>query len=124
MNPSLYQINTGVYLRALSRRLQRTATLDDFPDEEIERLRGGGFDCVWLLGVWQTGAAGREISLNNPEWRKEYQALLPDFADADVSGSCFAIRNYQVKEDFGGDQALQRLRERFPAKGLRLFLDI
>ncbi len=123
MNPSLYQINTGVYLRALSRRLQRTATLDDFPDEEIERLRGSGFDCVWLLGVWQTGAAGREISLNNPEWRKEYQALLPDFADADVSGSCFAIRNYQVKEDFGGDQALQRLRERFRAKGLRLFLD-
>lgn len=36
--PSLYQINTRVRLTALSRELQRPATLDDIPDAELDRM--------------------------------------------------------------------------------------
>ena len=50
--PSLYQINTRVWLTELSRTLGRRATLDDIPDAELERLARMGFDWVWLLSVW------------------------------------------------------------------------
>lgn len=121
--PSLYQINTRVLLTSLSRELGRTATLDDVPDSTIDQIARIGFNWVWLLGVWQTGAAGRKISLENPEWRHEFGQLLPDFRDQDVCGSCFAICSYSVHSDFGGNPALERLRHRIHDRGMRLLLD-
>jgi hypothetical protein len=121
--PCLFQINTRVVLTELSRSLNRPATLDDVPDSTLDRIAANEFDWVWFLGVWQTGAAGRKVSLENPEWRHEFQGLLPDFTDADVSGSCFAIRSYSVNSDFGGDDALGRLRRRVHQRGMRLMLD-
>ena len=44
--PSLYQINTRVWLTELSRRLGKAATLDDVPDAELDRLAQMGFDWV------------------------------------------------------------------------------
>ena len=38
--PSLYQINTRVWLTELSRSLRRAATLDDIPDAELDRVAG------------------------------------------------------------------------------------
>src|SRR5436305_3938148 len=121
--PSLYQINTRVRLTELSRELNRPATLDDVPDSELDSLAVSGFDWVWFLGVWQTGSAGRKVSLENPEWRREFRELLPDFSDKDVCGSCFAIQNYTVHSDFGGNSALARFRQRLDERGLRLMLD-
>jgi hypothetical protein len=121
--PSLYQVNTRVLLTDLSRQLKRAAALDDIPDATLDGIAENGFDWVWFLGVWQTGAAGRAISLQNPEWRNEYRELLPDFSDNDVCGSCFAIQSYSVHRDFGGNASLARLRERLRKRGLRLLLD-
>ena len=110
--PALYQINTRVWLTALSRQQGRAATLDDIPDAELDRVAAMGFDWVWLLSVWQTGKAGREVSLSNPEWREEFRHTLPDLTDADIGGSGFAITGYTVHRDLGGDPALARMRER------------
>jgi len=121
--PSLYQINTRVLLTDLSRALGRPATLNDIPDRELDRLAQEGFDWVWFLGVWQTGVAGRRVSLENAEWRREFQELLPDFSDEDVCGSCFAIRSYAVHSEFGGNSALGRLRQRLNKRGIHLLLD-
>ena len=71
--PSLYQINTRVWLTELSRKLGRRATLDDIPDAELDRLAELGFDWVWFLSVWQTGPAAQAISRANPGWRKEFR---------------------------------------------------
>jgi hypothetical protein len=49
--------------------------------------------------------------------------VLPDFRPRDICGSCFAIQDYRVHEDFGGDDALARLRQRLRDRGLRLILD-
>jgi hypothetical protein len=68
--PSLYQINTRVWLTALSRSLGRPATLDDIPDAELDRLEKMGFD-------WQTGPASREISRSHPGWRASIWTWLP-----------------------------------------------
>ena len=37
--PTLYQINTRVWLTELSGTLGRPATLDDIPDVELDRLK-------------------------------------------------------------------------------------
>src|SRR6187549_2800288 len=122
-NPALFQVNTRVTLSALASKLGRHATLDDYPDENLSRLAGEGFDWIWFLGVWQTGPAGRAISLSHQEWQPEYRRLLPDFQERDVCGSCFAIQSYSAHVDFGGDGALRRLRDRVHLHGLRLLLD-
>ena len=121
--PSLFQVNTRVRLSELSAALGRPATLDDVTDAELDQLANDGFDLVWFLGVWQTGEAARRVSASNPEWLSDYHRVLPDFRESDVSGSCFAVRDYHVHADFGGDPALAHLRERLRQRGLRLVLD-
>ncbi len=121
--PSLYQINTRVWLTELSQSLGRRATLDDIPDAALDEFARQGFDWIWLLSVWQTGAAAQEISRANPQWRHEFEQTLPDLSDADIAGSGFAITNYVVHTDLGGDEALARVRARMAKRGLRLMLD-
>jgi glycosidase len=121
--PSLFQVNTRVYLTELGRGLGRPATLDDVPDEDLDRWAALGFDWVWLLSVWRTGEAGRRISRSRPDWRHEFEETLPDLREEDVAGSGFAVTGYKVHPGLGGDQALARLRERLGARGLRLMLD-
>jgi hypothetical protein len=121
--PSLYQINTRVWLTELSRRLGRAATLDDVPDAELDQLARCGFDWVWLLSVWQTGLASQKVSRSNPEWRHAFEATLPHLGDDDIVGSGFAISAYTVHSKLGGDAALARLRARLRERGQRLMLD-
>ena len=121
--PSLYQINTRVWLTELSRTLGRAATLDDVPDAALDRLAEQGFDWVWFLSVWQTGPAAQAVSRANPGWRHEFAETLPDLTDKDIAGSGFAIQNYTVHRDLGGDAALARLRRRLHTRGLKLMLD-
>jgi hypothetical protein len=121
--PSLHQINTRCHLTEIGARLARPATLQDIPDADIDRIASAGFHWVWLLGIWQTGEAGRQVSLSQPEWQKEYRELLPDFTSADVAGSPFAVREYTVHARFGGARALADLRRRLAGRGVRLMLD-
>ena len=121
--PSLYQVNTRVWLTSLSRQLGRPATLDDVPDAELDRFAAQGFDWVWMLSVWQTGAAGRAVSRANPEWRLEFERTLPDLREEDIAGSGFAITGYTVPESSGGNAALAKLRARLADRGMRLMLD-
>ena len=121
--PSLYQINTRVWLEELSQPLDRPARLDDIPDVELDRIAEMGFDWLWLLSVWQTGPGAQQVSRSNAEWRREFQETLPDLREEDIAGSGFAITGYTVHENLGGDAALARLRARLRTRGLRLMLD-
>ena len=121
--PSLYQINTRVWLTELSASLGRPATLDDIPDAALDRLAETGFDWIWLLSVWQTGPTAQKISRSIPELRAEFGRTLPDLREEDIGGSGFAISGYTVHADLSGDPALARLRARMRTRGLRLMLD-
>ena len=110
-------------MTALSRAKQRPVTLDDIPRKFLAHIAEMGFEWVWLLSVWQTGAAGRRISRLNPAWRREFEHTLPDLQEEDIGGSGFAITGYSVSEALGGDGALAKLRERLRKLGLRLMLD-
>jgi hypothetical protein len=121
--PSLYQINSRVWLTELSGALGKRTTLDDIPDAELDRLAALGFDWIWFLSVWQTGPAAQQVSRSNAGWRKEFQETLPDLCEEDIAGSGFAIQNYTVHQDLGGAAALARLRQRLQQRGLKLMLD-
>jgi glycosidase len=91
------------------------ATLDGFAEQ--------GFDWIWLLSVWQTGAAGRAVSRGNPQWRAEFQTVLPDLVEHDICGSGFAITAYTASEALGGETALAQFREKLARRGIKLMLD-
>ncbi len=121
--PSLFQINTRVLLTELSETLGKPASLDDIPDTDLDHWAELGFDWIWMLSVWQTGPASRQISCSNEEWQREFGDTLPGLREEDIGGSGFAITAYTVHNDLGGDEALARLRERLRQRGLRLMLD-
>ncbi len=121
--PSLYQVNTRVWLTELSNHLGRQATLDDIPDGELDRLAEMGFDWIWLLSVWCTGELARNISRENPDFRRDFESTLNDLNEEDIAGSGFAIAHYKVHPDLGGDEALEHLRIRLRKRGLQLMLD-
>ncbi len=121
--PSLYQINTRVWLTDLSQEMGRPATLDDIPDTEMDRLAEMGFDWIWFLSVWNTGELGRKVSREIPEWRRDFEETLSDLKEQDIGGSGFAIADYHVHPNLRGDAALKRLREKLNKRGLKLMLD-
>lgn len=123
LNPTLYQVNTRIWLNELSGELGRHATFDDVTDAFIDQVASRGFDWLWPLGVWQTGPVGRAISRSDPQWQASFHKLLPDLSDRDITGSPFAVRAYHVHEDFGGNDALAGLRARLARRGIRLLLD-
>ena len=110
--PSLFQINTRVWLQRLSREAGKRVTLADIDDATIDGFAEKGFDWIWLLSVWQIGAAGRAVSRGNPQWRAEFEALLPDLTEDDICGSGFAITGYTVSDALGGETALAQFREK------------
>lgn len=122
-NPLLYQVNTRVFLRRLRDELGRPVTLDDIDDVQLDRIADRGFDWLYLLGVWRTGIAGRQVSREQPAWRADFDATLDDLSNDDICGSCFAVTGYEVHPDLGGDAALGRLRTRLADRGIRLMLD-
>ena len=121
--PALFQINTRVWLNRLSREAGTRVTLADIDDATVDGFAEQGFDWVWLLSVWQIGAAGRAVSRANSEWRAEFTTVLPDLSEDDISGSGFAITAYTVAEAVGGELALAQFRERLASRGIKLMLD-
>ncbi len=121
--PSLYQINTRVWLDQISTRSGKAATLDDIPEEEISRIANLGFNWVYLLCVWQNGAIGQHAARQDPELNKAYRDALPDLNDDDICSSCFAVTGYRVRTELGGEAALANLRQRLKRHGLHLMLD-
>jgi hypothetical protein len=117
--PVLWQLNA----RTAVQQVSDGATLDDLDDARLDALVPAETDWLYLLGVWQTGAAGRAVSRQHPDIRSACKAALPDVTDDDICGSCFAVTGYRVHERLGGDDALARLRARLAARGVRLMLD-
>ncbi len=107
----------------LSREAGKPITLADIDDATLDGFAEQGFDWIWLLSVWQIGAAGRAVSRGNSQWRAEFEAILPDLTEDDICGSGFAITAYTVSDTLGGETALARFREKLARRGIKLMLD-
>ncbi len=121
--PTLFQINTRIWLQRLSREVGKPITLADVDDAMLDGFAEKGFDWIWLLSVWQIGAAGRAVSRSNPQWSAEFRTILPDLTEEDICGSGFAIIDYTVSDALGGEAALAQFREKLARRDMKLLLD-
>jgi hypothetical protein len=75
--PSLFQINTRVWLQRLSREAGKPVTLADIDDATLDGFAEQGFDWIWLLSIWQIGSAGRAVSRSNPSGAPNFKLFCP-----------------------------------------------
>lgn len=121
--PTVYEINTAVWLERLGSDRGRAVRLDEVPATQWDALAGLPVDAVWLMGVWQRSPEGLRIALSNPELDAGNRAALPDLRPDDVIGSPYCVRDYVVDERFGGPGALASARAALAQRGVALILD-
>src|SRR3954454_6155320 len=121
--PTVYEIDTAVWLRRLTGDRERALALDEVPGAEWDALAALPVDAVWLMGVWERSPAGLEIARANPDLDAGNRAALPDLRAEDVIGSPYCVRDYAVDARFGGPDALTAARAALAARGLGLILD-
>jgi hypothetical protein len=122
-NATLYELNTWVWLKDLSRALGRNVSLGTVPDSEWDRLAELGMAAVWLMGVWERSPAGVGLGRRNRTLLAELRRALPDFQPGDLVGSPYAIRRFEVDSHLGGREGLARAREALAQRDIRLVLD-
>lgn len=111
--PNVVLIAKSVYvwLWQLSERYGRPIRrLDEIPDAELDRFAAYGFNALWLIGLWERSPASREIKRisGNPE----------------ALASAYAIDDYVIASELGGEEAFGQLRERAARRGLRMAGDM
>ena len=103
--------NVYVWLDQLSKRYERgISRLDSIPDEELDALAQRGFTGLWLIGLWERSRASKKIKqmMGNP----------------DAAASAYALDDYRIAEELGGQEALENLRRRAWHRGIRLAADM
>lgn len=100
-----------VWLHQLSDRYgYQISRLDQIPDEELNEIAASGFTSLWLIGIWQRSEASKKI--------KHLCGQIQ------VAASAYAIHDYRISDDLGGDAALENLRERCLQRGIDLACDV
>jgi glycosidase len=103
--------STFVWLDQLAREYGREVhRLDQIPDEELDRLASSGFTALWLIGLWERSEASRRIKhlRGNP----------------DAVASAYALYDYVIARDLGGEEAYRNLHDRAHQRGIRLASDM
>jgi glycosidase len=103
--------STYVWLDQLSRAYGRDIErLDQIPDDELEALARRGVNALWLIGLWQRSTASRRIK----QLRGQEDALA----------SAYALYDYAIADDLGGEAAFGDLKERAARRGIRMATDM
>jgi len=119
----IYEINTRLWLKALSIKHRRKINLNNIPEQEIENIRKLGFDSVWLMGIWMHSEKGKEIAYHDDELRRTFLSILPDLKQEDISSSPYAIPGYKPDPILTSEFGLLRFKKRLNSKGINLILD-
>ncbi|MEJ2666131.1 MAG: alpha-amylase family glycosyl hydrolase [Deinococcales bacterium] len=103
--------STYVWLAQLQRRYGREVRrLDQIPDEALDELAERGFNGLWLIGLWERSQASRRI-----KQRRGQDAAL---------ASAYALYDYVIAGDLGGEAAFRELERRAQRRGIRLAGDM
>lgn len=103
--------STLVWLDQLSKYYQRPiTTLDKIPNEELDKLRDGGFTALWLIGLWERSDASKKIKnlCGNPE----------------AEASAYSLKSNMISQAIGGWEALENLKNRCSERGIKLAADM
>ena len=117
--PTIYEINTPIFLREVSERVGREVTFADIPDSEWDAIAYPGIDTIWFMGVWKRSLLARQMA-KNEAWLKQ---ALPDATDEDLIGSAYSIQEYVVDTSFGGNEGLATARFKLAQRGIKIMLD-
>ena len=121
--PTLYEVNTWVWLTDLSQKYGKTINLSSVPSAEWDAIAAFGFDAVWFMGVWERSPAGIAIANRNNGLLQDFLRALPDFRTDDNVGSPYCVRRYVVDQHLGGPEGLAIARRELSKRGLNLVLD-
>ncbi len=100
-----------VWLDQLTKKYGYPITrLDQIPDAELDALRDEGFTGLWLIGLWERSNASKRIKqiCGNPE----------------AASSAYSLMDYTIADNLGGWDAIDNLRRRLWARGIRLASDM
>ena len=122
-HPLLYELDTRCWLRELSDQRGAQVTLADVPLEEFSRWQELSVSHLWLMGVWPTGPRSRTEALNSSQLRAACDAALPGGKPEDIAGSPYAVAEYRVAPDLGGEGGLKKFRRHLRDHGVKLILD-
>jgi glycosidase len=121
--PSLYEINTRVWLSELPSKHGESVDLGSVTEAEWDAIAALGFDAVWLMGVWERSPAGIAIANRNPQLIEDFHRALPGFRPEDNVGSPYCVRAYVADAHLGGPEGLARARRELAKRGMKLILD-
>ena len=122
-NPHILEINAQNWLKHIREKLGQNFTLADIPEEELFSIKALGFDAIWLMGVWKESPASREIAREDKAINDYLAKTVPGYNKLDISGSQYAVYDYSVDDNLGGNNALLKLKERLNDFGIQLILD-
>ncbi|MBI1938049.1 MAG: glycosidase [Ignavibacteriales bacterium] len=118
-NPSLYEINTRVFVKRFGAETKITNVPPVFWNELAEK----GIDYVWLLGIWKTSDEVIEKYCFEDDLVNSYKRALRDFKKEDVIGSPFSIDVYDVNPKLADADSLIELKSFLNSRGIKLILD-
>jgi hypothetical protein len=121
--PTLYEINTWIWLTDLSRKYATSLDLSSVPSAEWDAIAAYGFDSVWFMGVWERSPAGIAIANQNKGLLDDFRRALPDFRPEDNVGSPYCVRRDVVDGHLGGLEGLAIARQELAKRGMNLILD-
>ncbi|HJR60805.1 MAG TPA: alpha-amylase family glycosyl hydrolase [Vicinamibacterales bacterium] len=122
-HPHLLEISAWPWLARLSAQAGRTITLANVPEAVWDGISAQGFDQVYLMGVWERSALGRELARTDKDLRGEYDRVLPGWTDEDVPGSPYCISAYVPDARMGGWAGLDATRAALHARRMELIVD-
>ena len=103
--------STYVWLEQLARDHGVAVTrLDEVPDAALADLARKGVNALWLIGVWQRSEASRRIK----HLRGQHDAVA----------SAYALEDYAIAHDLGGEPAFEALKTRAARHGIRMATDM
>ncbi len=121
--PTVYEINTWVWLAELTRKYGKGIDLSSVPPAVWDEMAEYGFDSVWLMGVWERSPAGVAIANQNNGLLSDFLRALPDFRPEDNVGSPYCVKRYVVDPHLGGPEGLAIARRELSTRGMNLVLD-
>jgi hypothetical protein len=121
--PTMYEINTWIWLFELSQKYGKNVDLSSVPSAEWDAIAACGFDSVWFMGVWERSPAGIAIANQNKGLLDDFRRALPGFRPEDNVGSPYCVRRYVVDRHLGGPEGLAIARRELSTRGMNLVLD-
>ncbi|QEE17082.1 alpha-amylase family glycosyl hydrolase [Promethearchaeum syntrophicum] len=118
----IFEINTWPWLNQLSHKKDHPITLENIPKIIFDKYFDL-YDTIWLMGVWKRSQKSKFIASTHRGLLSDYKHALSDFSIDDVIGSPYAIYEYNVDPNLGGNIGLKIFYKELKSRNKNLILD-